>query len=260
MKHFPDFMKNPKNKIDPLQQNTPDIEGYYYEAADGSQMAFMIVIQILIFITYLILPNILTAQTPKADLYLKLADEFELKAKPAYPDEDIFTFNHFEIFQNGKILFKDTTLTEYTIQDSLYPKLYNFKNHIELLIETDERPNKNLVYGFCIKEGEIDKIDTFPTFLTRPKDLDYDNKLEYAGFWDHGEVWENSIVMTNYNPIVFYEITENGIILDSLTTIAVNTHIYGKFYGFYFNEQIEFPYEENSLFLKEIERILYRNF
>jgi quercetin dioxygenase-like cupin family protein len=40
MEHFPDFMKNTKNKIDPAQQNTPDIEGYYYEAADGSQMAF----------------------------------------------------------------------------------------------------------------------------------------------------------------------------------------------------------------------------
>jgi quercetin dioxygenase-like cupin family protein len=41
MEHFPDFMKNLKNKIDPAQQNTPDIEGYYYEGADGcSQMAF----------------------------------------------------------------------------------------------------------------------------------------------------------------------------------------------------------------------------
>ncbi len=33
-------MKNPKNRIDPAQQNTPDIEGYYYEGADGSQTAF----------------------------------------------------------------------------------------------------------------------------------------------------------------------------------------------------------------------------
>jgi hypothetical protein len=37
---FPDFMKKPKNRIDPAQQNTADIEGYWYEAADGSQMAF----------------------------------------------------------------------------------------------------------------------------------------------------------------------------------------------------------------------------
>ncbi|MBP7460451.1 MAG: GNAT family N-acetyltransferase [Candidatus Delongbacteria bacterium] len=40
MDHFPDFVKNPKNKIEPSQQNTVDIEGYYYQASDGSQMAF----------------------------------------------------------------------------------------------------------------------------------------------------------------------------------------------------------------------------
>ena len=40
MNHFPDFMKNPKNRIDASQQNTADIEGYYFEGADDSQMAF----------------------------------------------------------------------------------------------------------------------------------------------------------------------------------------------------------------------------
>ncbi len=39
---FPDFMFNPKNKIPASQQNTEDIEGYYYTANDGSQMAFWI--------------------------------------------------------------------------------------------------------------------------------------------------------------------------------------------------------------------------
>ena len=33
-------MKNSKNKIDSNQQNKADIEGYYYEASDGSQMVF----------------------------------------------------------------------------------------------------------------------------------------------------------------------------------------------------------------------------
>lgn len=40
MKHFPDFMKNPENKINASQQNTEDIEGYFFQGADGSQMAF----------------------------------------------------------------------------------------------------------------------------------------------------------------------------------------------------------------------------
>ncbi len=40
MEHFPGFMKNVKNKIDASQQNTNDIEGYYYEGKDDSQIAF----------------------------------------------------------------------------------------------------------------------------------------------------------------------------------------------------------------------------
>lgn len=40
MKDFPEFMKNKLNHIDNSQQNTKDIDGYYYTASDGSQMAF----------------------------------------------------------------------------------------------------------------------------------------------------------------------------------------------------------------------------
>lgn len=40
MNHFPVFMKNPKNKIDSTQQNTDDIEGYYFDGKDDSQIAF----------------------------------------------------------------------------------------------------------------------------------------------------------------------------------------------------------------------------
>lgn len=40
MDSFPEFMKNELNKIDSNQQNTKDIAGYYFQGADGSQMAF----------------------------------------------------------------------------------------------------------------------------------------------------------------------------------------------------------------------------
>jgi hypothetical protein len=40
MKDFPDFMKNNKNRIDKTKQNTQDVIGYFFEGADGSQMAF----------------------------------------------------------------------------------------------------------------------------------------------------------------------------------------------------------------------------
>jgi len=36
---FPEFIKRPLNRVPPTNQNTDDIEGYYYTANDGSQFA-----------------------------------------------------------------------------------------------------------------------------------------------------------------------------------------------------------------------------
>jgi mannose-6-phosphate isomerase-like protein (cupin superfamily) len=40
MKDFPAFMKSPKNKISSRSQFGKGIQGYVYDGADGSQMAF----------------------------------------------------------------------------------------------------------------------------------------------------------------------------------------------------------------------------
>ena len=40
MKQFPEFMKNPANRIGKESQFTEGIEGFVFNGADGSQMAF----------------------------------------------------------------------------------------------------------------------------------------------------------------------------------------------------------------------------
>ncbi len=40
MKEFPSFMKHPLNRIATTSQATPGVEGYVFDGADGSQMAF----------------------------------------------------------------------------------------------------------------------------------------------------------------------------------------------------------------------------
>ena len=40
MDNFPVFMKRPANKIATTSQFTPGVEGYVFDGADGSQMAF----------------------------------------------------------------------------------------------------------------------------------------------------------------------------------------------------------------------------
>jgi mannose-6-phosphate isomerase-like protein (cupin superfamily) len=40
MQSFPEFMKNPANRIATAAQNTPGVEDYVFDGIDGSQMAF----------------------------------------------------------------------------------------------------------------------------------------------------------------------------------------------------------------------------
>ncbi len=40
MADFPAFMKRPANRIATASQHTPGVEGYVFDGADGSQMAF----------------------------------------------------------------------------------------------------------------------------------------------------------------------------------------------------------------------------
>ena len=40
MECFPDFMKQPANRIATSSQSTPGVEGYIFDGADGCQMAF----------------------------------------------------------------------------------------------------------------------------------------------------------------------------------------------------------------------------
>ena len=41
MNDFPEFMKNPAKKIATTAQATPGVEGYVFDGADGTQMAFL---------------------------------------------------------------------------------------------------------------------------------------------------------------------------------------------------------------------------
>ena len=40
MDDFPEFMKHPANRIAKTNQATPGVDGYVFDGADGSQMAF----------------------------------------------------------------------------------------------------------------------------------------------------------------------------------------------------------------------------
>jgi len=45
MNHFPNFMKNAENRVAASAQHTAGIEGYVFDGADGTQMAFWVCVQ-----------------------------------------------------------------------------------------------------------------------------------------------------------------------------------------------------------------------
>ena len=40
MDDFPSFMKAPANRVPTAEQNTDDVEGYFFEGSDGTQVAY----------------------------------------------------------------------------------------------------------------------------------------------------------------------------------------------------------------------------
>ena len=94
-----------------------------------------------------------------------------------------------------------------------------------------------------------------PTFEGKPNDINKVGIKEYACFCDYSQVWGDGNNLTAYNPILYYSVTTEGLLLDSLLTKERNEMIYGKFYGFAFSEKDEQPIKVTENFEQELKRI-----
>lgn len=170
--------------------------------------------------------------------------------------QDFNTYSYLELIRNNTTIYIDSSLTEYEFNNKLFPILINAgENSFELLIEVNNRPNKNFLKIIYIQDNKLSKQDELPAFESSHIDINKDGIKEYAGFWDYFQIWEENNNLTSYNPILYYSITPNGLFLDSLLTKQRNEMIYGAFYGFSFDETKEQPISVIKKFEKELELI-----
>jgi hypothetical protein len=156
-----------------------------------------------------------------------------------------FSFNPISIYFNNNIIFTDTT-NEYWLSgyDShQYPKyLQCSDSNVQLLIEVDERPNANELLQLTISNnGQILK-HRLPVFFWDPKDIMNNGKLEVQGILTNGETISTGDTAF-YNPTLVYELSGNCLTLDSSATKKINSEIWGKFYGYYYNDTLLLPYK-----------------
>ncbi len=187
---------------------------------------------------------------------IKLDNDFEIKVGQK---EDLETFETHMLFileHKNKQLYIDTSSAEYEFGDKLYPMVRKLDNEtFEILVEVNDRPSKNYLKYFKVHKDKIVRIEKLPTFISKPSNLDTDDNLELAGFWEWGEMFGENYSLTAYNPIIYYELRPSGITLDSALTISINKEIYGCFHGFDYNENVEIKMSENKKWDEEINRI-----
>jgi len=131
--------------------------------------------------------------------------------------------------------------SEFELDGKIYPFYRGLKNgSLEFLITINDRPFKEKLLHLIVKDNKIVQQETLPYFETPLTNYDTDENLEYEGILDYQEAFCNECDSVYYNPTLFYEFRESGIILDTLTTMKENKAEYGEFYGFKQNEKFRF--------------------
>lgn len=166
------------------------------------------------------------------------------------------TYTLFMLSHKGKALFLDSSDTEYEFGDTLLPKVIQLDEDVfEVLVEVNDRPSKNYIKWLRIENDRLVSTDSLPTFITKLANLDGDPVLEYAGF---RHATQASEYYTAYNPILYYELTLDGLKLDSNTTRVKNRAVWGVFKGYSYGET-DIPISRLKDFENEILRIQSRD-
>ena len=182
------------------------------------------------------------AEIPSVDTpqILDLSHGFKIKASHGENFGKFKTYSYLETWHNNLKIFADTT-AEYEFDEKPYPIFNMLKPEVfELLIQINDRPNKDKLLFLRIENDRVVKHEKLPTFDGNPEKIN--GLLYYSGRWDDSEVWEkNGKEYGPYNPTIYYKFTPDGIKLDSALTILRNKEKYGKFHGFHYDEKIGYP-------------------
>lgn len=155
--------------------------------------------------------------------------------------EEVPVYHNFGLYRDQGLIWGDTAAW-YEFGDSLWPMaIKTGDDSYQLIFEVCNRPSKNYLKSIRVEGYKVTAADLLPTFINEiPVDLNGDGIREYAG---QPSLDERDSDSTAYNPILYYNSTSAGIVLDSTLTYRRNEAIYGTFYGYWSNEKYIFPRE-----------------
>ncbi len=147
---------------------------------------------------------------------------------------------YLEIWHNGHRLFRDTTdsAAQYKLESEFYPVVRQIKPMVfEIVLGQTNEPFKDFALLFRIENDIIVRREEIPDFDNKPEWI---NGLEtyHDVFIDGEAIPHNNEAYSPYNPELYYQVTRDGLKLDSGITMVKNIKRYGRFEGFGLNENI----------------------
>jgi hypothetical protein len=131
---------------------------------------------------------------------------------------------------DGQLFYQADPDEEFEFENRIWEQAKQIdKDKYQLLLELNDRPNKNKIVLLTIQNKKLISKQIIPTFdscfVVDGKTKEYQGELEYAEAVDKAQ-------KTQYIPTLFYLDKQSGIVLDTAKTIIFNTDKWGKFYGF----------------------------
>ena len=159
-----------------------------------------------------------------ADTTISFAHGFAIHLT-AIGDTSRLIINH-----NGKQIYCDTSDVYYDLRHIAQPSFLAFNDSLyEIFLPVDNSPGKLSQRLFKVMNDSITAILEVPVFFAPAGHLYNDTRLVYAGTMEYGEQWTAPDLTDSMSvePILYYDVTNQGLLLDSVTTIKRNKMIYG---------------------------------
>jgi len=141
----------------------------------------------------------------------------------------LYTYDHIEIRKNDIVIYASpNNRIEYELGDSVAEPfvLQTGDSRFEIFLPTNDR-RRGSTRRFFVVNNEVVKQDTLPGFISMPKYLSDDGVKRLAGFSLNGVPGDEGFV--SFQPILYFSLTENGVVFDSIFTNKKNEMIFEGF-------------------------------
>ena len=158
------------------------------------------------------------------------SDEVEIRGRQK-------SFSYVEVRRNGSVIWTDTNMDAYMLGGEDWflkvehkPFILQVRNdRYEIFLPFNNLPSSHVFKQLSIKDDEVYQQNMRPLFIsTTPKYLGNDGIKKLAGFWE--PVGIGDVVSPDFfSQILYFSITENGFLLDTLLTNKKNEMIFEGF-------------------------------